>query len=117
MCLNVTPAFPCTPHPAAWRAVLAQRQLENCNLEVAVQRWMQVTLAAAFSTWREGVAEQQGHRRALARFTHSTLSKAWASWAAYVHESLAQRQKLQHAVDWWLHGVLTAAFAQVWVEG
>ena len=59
------------------------------------------------------MAEQQGLRRALARFTQTALAKAWATWRWYAEARRQQQHKLQAAVDRWLRSTLSAALAQV----
>lgn len=99
--------------PAAWRDVLAERQQRSEDLQTAVQRWMQATLSTAFLTWRDAAAEQWAQRRALARFNHTALSRAWGSWQGYVEERRQRRQRLQVAVGRWASVTLSSSFAQV----
>lgn len=67
---------------AAWREALALRHLKAQQLETAVARWMDRTLAAAFSQWRAVAVEQQGLRRAAAFWMQGALASAFsqASW-------------------------------------
>lgn len=102
-----------TPMLPAWRDTVEARRLHSQKLEVAVGRWAHAALAAAFHTWRETAQEQHGQHRALARFYHTALAKAWSTWQWYADERRVQQAKLQSAVEWWLHGKLSAAFVQV----
>lgn len=74
--------------------------------------WMQGTLSRAFQRYRGAVAEQQALRRALTRFRHAALSKAWCSWRWFVARRAERRGRVEACLLRLLHRQQALAWSQ-----